>query len=26
MGNAAWFLDWDAECVNCLGLTSDDIP
>jgi hypothetical protein len=26
MGNAAWFLDWDAEYVNCLGLTSDDIP
>ena len=24
MGNAAWFLDWDAEYVNCLGLTSDD--
>jgi hypothetical protein len=26
MGNAAWFLDWDAEYANCLGLTSDDIP
>jgi hypothetical protein len=26
MGNAAWFLDWDAEYANYLGLTSDDIP